>query len=236
MQPTSRDARLAGVLYLAIGALGPFSLKYVPNALIVRGDAAATAARIRASEMLFRAGIAAELLGTIVFLFVVLALYRLLSSVNKSYAAVMVILAAVSVPISCLNQVNELTALTLLRGGDYLATVDKSQLDIWAMVFLRRYSQGLVINELFWGLWLLPFGVLVWRSGFLPKILGAFLIVNAFAYPALTFTALLAPDYSSVVSRFATPAMFGEMVIMLWLLIMGIKVPPAVTTPATAQA
>lgn len=233
MQPTSRDARLAGILYVVIGVLGPFSLKYVPNTLIVPGNAVETAARIRASEGLFRAGIAAELLGTVAFLFVVLALYRLLSGVNKSYAAVMVILTVVSVPISCLNQVNELTALTLLRGGDYLAAVDKSQLDIWAMVFLRRYSQGLVINELFWGLWLLPFGVLVWRSGFLPKILGAFLLVNAFAYPALTFTALLAPDYSSVVSRFARPAMFGEMVIMLWLLIRGIKM-PAPVTPAMA--
>jgi hypothetical protein len=233
MQPTNRDARLAGLLYLTIGILGPFSLKYVPSTLIVRGDAVATAARIRASEMLFRAGIAAELAGTVAFLFVVLALYRLLSGVNKSHAAVMVILAFVSIPVSVLNQVNELTALTLLRGGDYLSVVDKGQLDVWAMVFLRRSSQGLVINEMFWGLWLFPFGMLVWRSGFLPKILGAFLIVNSFAYPAITFTALLAPDYSSVVSRIVFPALFGEMAIMLWLLILGIKTPSA---PAPAVA
>ena len=229
MHPTDKAARVAGVLYLFMGLAGPFCLIYVPRTLIVSGNATATASKILASEMLFRAGIAVELTSSILFLFVALALYRLLSGVNKNQAAVMTILVLISVPISLLNVVNELTALTLLHGADYLSVMDKNQLNVLAMLFLRRYSQGLVVNEILWGLWLFPFGLLVMRSGFLPRILGILLIVNAFAYPAVTLTSVLAPSYVSIVSRWAFPAQFGELWIMLWLLIKGAKVEPVAT-------
>jgi hypothetical protein len=129
----------------------PFSLIYVPRTLIVRGNATATANNIRASEMLFLTGIVVDLISLVAFLFVAMALYRLLSGVNKNHASLMVILALVSVPIGFLNVLNEIAALTLFRGADFLSVFDKRQLDALAMLFLRVHSQGIVVNEIFGG-------------------------------------------------------------------------------------
>jgi len=223
MHSTKKKARVAGLIYLSLVLTAPFSLIYVPRTLIVRGDATATANNIRASEMLFRAGIVAELLSAVTFIFVVMALYRLLSGVSKTHAALMAILGLVSVPIGFVNVLSNIAALTLFRGGDFLGVFDKRQLDALAMLFLRLHGQGNVVNEIFWGLWLFPFGVLVMRSGFLPRILGVWLILTCFAYLALSFTALLLPQYNDVAFRSAFPALLGEMAIMLWLVIMGAK-------------
>ena len=223
MHSIKKKARVAGLIYLSLVLTAPFSLIYVPRTLIVRGDATATANNIRASEMLFRAGIVAELLSAVTFIFVVMALYRLLSGVSKTHAALMAILGLVSVPIGFVNVLSNIAALTLFRGGDFLGVFDKRQLDALAMLFLRLHGQGNVVNEIFWGLWLFPFGVLVMRSGFLPRILGVWLILNCFAYLALSFTALLLPQYNDVAFRSAFPALLGEMAIMLWLVIMGAK-------------
>jgi hypothetical protein len=85
------------------------------------------------------------------------------------------------------------------------------------------HGQGLILAQVFWGLWLLPFGMLVIRSGFIPRVLGAWLILNGFAYMILSSTALLLPQYSNVVRLFTFPVLFGELAVMLWLIIMGVK-------------
>lgn len=144
----------------------------------------------------------------------------------------MATLALVSAAIGFMNVLNNIAALTLFRGADFLAPIDKPQLDALAMLFLHLHGQGNVINEIFWGLWLFPFGVLVMRSGFLPRILGGLLIVNCFAYLAQSLTSLLLPGYASVVGQWTFPALFGELWIILWLLIKGAKVKPlAVAVP-----
>jgi Domain of unknown function (DUF4386) len=224
MHPTDRAARIAGAVYLSLALTAPFSLIYIPSTLIVRGNASATAHNFLAHETLFRIGIFADLMSGVVFIFVVLALYRLFSEVNKTHAALMVILALVSVAVGYMNVLSNIAALTLFRGGDFLTVFNKDQLDALAMLFLRLHGQGIVMDEIFWGLWLFPFGVLVMRSGFLPRILGAWLIVNGFAYVALSFTGLVIPHYQDVVSRITFPVLFGELAIALWLLIMGAKV------------
>jgi hypothetical protein len=226
MHPTVKAARVTGFLYLLMAIPGAFSLMYVPGTLIVRGDAAATANNILASETLFRIAIVSGLLSGVAFIFLVMALYRLLGGVNKTHAALMVILVVVSVAIAFLNEVNNIAALTLFRGADFLSVFDKPQRDTLAMLFLGLHRQGLVVNAIFWGLWLFPFGVLVMRSGFLPRILGLLLIVNCFAYVAASLTSLLLPSYANVVSRAVLPALLGEVWILLWLLIKGAKVPP----------
>jgi len=202
----------------------PFSLIYIPRTLIVRGNATATANNILAHETLFRLGIVADLITAVIFIFLVLALYRLLSGVNKTHASLMVALVLVSATVGFVNVLNNIAALTLFRGADFLAVVDKPQRDAMAMLFLRLHGQGNVTNEIFWGLWLFPFGVLVMRSGFLPRILGVWLIINGFAYVVLSFTGLLLPQYQDVAFRRAFPVLLGEMAIMLWLLIKGAKV------------
>jgi hypothetical protein len=225
MHPTVKAARVAGAIYLSMVLFAPFSLLYVPT-LIVRGNAAATASSILAHETTFRLGIVAELIGLVIFILLVLALYRLLSGVSKAVAMLMVAFVLVSVAIGFVNVVNNIAALTLFRGADFLAVFDKPQRDALAMLFLGLYRQGIAVNEMFWGLWLLPFGLLVMRSRFLPRILGVWLIVNGVAYVAISLIALLWPAYASLAFRAAQPALMGELAITLWLLIKGAKVEP----------
>jgi len=237
MHPTVKAARVAGLLYLVMGLPAPFALIYLPGKLIVRGNAAATANNILASEMLFRIGIVAELITAVFFVLLVMALYSLLSGVNKTHARVMVGLVLASVAVTFVNVLNNIAALTLFRGADYLylSVFEKPQRDALAMLFLGLHSQGTFVNEIFWGLWLLPFGLLVMRSGFLPRILGVLLIVNGFAYVAISLTWLLLPSYGNLAFQASMPALLGELWIMLWLLIKGAKAQP-LAAPASSSA
>src|SRR6266478_2586462 len=221
MNSTKKQARFAGLLYLLASLIGCFGLIYVPGKLIVRGDATATANNIRASETLFRLGIATELFGFTMFIFVVLALYRLFKGVNEKHALAMAILLLVSIPISLLNVLNDIAALILVSGADFLSVVDKGQLDALAYLFVRLHGQGFVVAQIFWGLWLFPFGVLVIRSGFIPRVLGFLLFIAGFGYVASSFTSLL--PYAPFVDRFASVLTLGELPIIFWLLIWGAK-------------
>ena len=232
MDSLNRKARIAGLLYLLLIIPGPFSLIYIPSVLIVRGNATATANNVLASETLFRLGMASDVAGAFFFILLVMALYRLLAGVNKAHASLMVALVLVSAAVSLVNVVSNVAALTLFRGGEFLTVLDKPQRDAFAMLFLRVHGQGNIINQTFWGLWLIPFGILVFRSGFLPRFLGVWLIVNGFAYVALSFTGLLLPDHYSVAFRMAQPLLFGELAIILWLLIKGAKAPPLAAAAA----
>ncbi len=227
MNSTEKTARVAGLLYLLMSIAAGFSLVYVPSVLIVPGDATATTHNIMASELLFRSGIVSGLIGQTGFIFVALTLYRLLKGVDKTQASLMVTLWVVSVPISFLNELNQIAALTLSSGAHFLSAFAKPQLDALVMVFLSLYSDGNVLAQIFWGLWLFPFGVLVFRSGFLPRILGVFLIIACFAYVASSLTFLLLPAYGDIVFRFAAVlGGLGELPTMLWLLIKGAKDQP----------
>ncbi len=226
MNSTKKAARRAGLLYVVMSIPAPFIFFYIPSLLIVPGDATATASKIRASELLFRVGMAGELIGATGFIFVALALYRLLKGVDKAQAALMVMLWVLSVPISFLNVLSEMATLTLLSRPNFLSVFDPRQLDAVAMAFLNFHDSGLLLVQVFWGLWLFPFGVLVYKSGFLPRILGVLLMPAGLAYLAVTFTNLLFPHYGDVVSKVATVLQFGELPIMLWLVIVGAKDQP----------
>jgi hypothetical protein len=147
MHPTDKAARIAGAVYLSMVVTAPFSLIYVPGKLIVRGDATATANNVLAHETLFRLGIVADLITSIIFICVVLALYRLLSGVNKTLASLMVALVLVSAAVGFINVLNNIAALILFRCGDFLTVLDKPQRDALAMLFIRLHGQGNVINE-----------------------------------------------------------------------------------------
>ena len=223
MNSTKKQARFAGLLYLLASLIGCFGLIYVPGKLIVRGDATATANHIRASETLFRLGIATELFGFTMFIFVVLALYRLFKGVNEKHALAMAILLLVSIPISLLNVLNDIAALILVSGADFLSVVDKGQLDALAYLFVRLHGQGFVVAQLFWGLWLFPFGILIIRSGFIPRVLGFLLFIAGFGNVASSFTSLLLPSYAPITDRFTSVLTAAELPIIFWLLIWGAK-------------
>jgi len=223
MNSMKKDARIAGALYLLMGLPAVFSLQYIPGKLMVAGNPGATAANILASETLFRWGMIGEIANAIGFVFVVLALYRLLKGVDKTQASLMVTLFAISVPISLLNVLNEVAALMLVRGTDFLALIDKPQRDALALLLLRLHGQGVNLAAIFWGLWLFPFGFLVIKSGFIPRILGVLLIINGFAYPVVTFASLVTPAYLHLANQVAIIPELGELWIMLWLLIKGVR-------------
>src|SRR6516162_531218 len=136
----------------------------------------------------------------------------------------MVILLVVSVPIAFLNELNATAALVLVRGADFLSLFDKPQRDALAMLFLNLHRHGIDdVAAIFWGLWLFPLGLLVYRSGFLPRILGIVLMVNCFAYPVNSFAGLVLPQYEAIIARWMSPLLNGELLFMFWLLIMGAK-------------
>src|SRR5437867_11798606 len=239
MHPLKKAARIAGAIYLSMVITGPFSLIYVPSKLIVRGNAAATADNILAHETMFRLSILADLVGSVIFICLAIALYRLLSGVNKTWAALMVAFGFVSAAVGFVNTLNNIAALILFRGADFLTVFDKPQRDALGMLFVRLHSQGIFIDEMFWGLWLFPFGLLVFRSGFLPRFIGVWLMINCFGYVALSITSLFFPAYYEPAFRWAQPVLFGELAIMLWLLIKGAMVPVSQTrsiTPSSSPA
>ena len=235
MRPTHNPGRVAGLLYLITSIPGVFAMVYVPSKLIVHGNAAVTANNISASETLFRLGIAAELIGQAGFIFVALALYELLKGVNRRHAALMVTLIVVSIPIAFLNEVNSIAALVLVRGADFLSVFEKLQRDALAMLFLNLHGYGFGVAEIFWGLWLFPLGLLVYRSRFLPRFLGVWLAVGGFAWVILSLTSLLLPQYQDKMFTYTQPAFFGEVALMLWLLIKGAR-PPALVAAASSSA
>jgi hypothetical protein len=227
MNLAKNPGRFAGLLYLLASIPCVFALIYVPSKLIVHGNATATAHNIAASETLFGCGIAAQFTGQAGFIFVALALYDLLKGVNQRQASLMVILLVVSVPIAFLNELNAIAALVLVRGADFLSLFDKPQRDALVMLFLNLHRHGIDdVAGVFWGLWLFPLGLLVYRSGFLPRILGVVLMVNCFAYPVNSFTSLVLPQHEAIVARWMSPLLNGELVFILWLLIMGAKPKP----------
>lgn len=212
-------ARLAGGLYLAMAPFNVFGIIYVPSALIVHGDAAATSRNIMTSEWFFRSGTLIHLVGQIMFVFLVLALYRLLKTVNQEHATLMAVLALLGVPMAFLNEVNHLAVLQLLGSAD-TGAFTSSQLQAQAMLFLDMRESGIRLTQIFWGIWLLPLGILVFRSGFLPRVLGILLAIAGAGHLIDVGTQLMSPGFATI-SQFTW---VGELLFPVWLLIKGVNV------------
>ncbi|MEH6763079.1 MAG: DUF4386 domain-containing protein [Aequorivita antarctica] len=225
MKSRNKKARVAGLLYLLLVITGMIYLVYIPSQLIdgENAAAAATVANIRNSEWLFRLEIIVGIISSIIFIFLPLALYRLLHEVNKTHASLMVLFALLSVPISFVNFLNKFSVLTLITKPEYLEKLGESNLQTQVMLQLENYNNGLTILQVFWGLWLFPFGYLVYKSGFLPKLLGIFLMAGCFGYLINFFGGFLYSGFhTTIVSDIVgIPAPIGEIGICLWLLIMG---------------
>ena len=221
----NKTARIAGFLYLIVVLTGMFSLLFVPSKLIDDKSAAATFHNIASSEWLFRLGIFTSLLCYITFVFLPVVLYKLLQSVNENYARLMVLLAVVSVPVSLLNMQNQFTVLSLVNTPAYLSGFSPEQLEAQVLFYLNQYSSGLLLASVFWGLWLFPFGYLVYKSGFLPKVFGILLMLGCMGYLIDFAGNILIENYSALgISSFISlPSAFGEIGICLWLLIIGVK-------------
>ena len=223
MNSTKKTARIAGSLYLLLGVTSTFGLTI--SSFIVQGDAAATVNKIGSHQMFYRVCIVSDLTSQIIFVFLVLTLYQLLKGVNKKLADLMVALVLVQVPMTFATMLCGIAPLVLLNGADYWSVFDKRQLEALTMGVLSLRTYGIDAVTALWGLWLLPLGLLIFRSGFIPRILGAILMVACFADLTVSVTSLLFPAYEHAISKLLILGV-GEILIILWLLIWGAKVQP----------
>jgi Domain of unknown function (DUF4386) len=229
MTSNKKTARIAGLLYLGVVITGIHSLMYVPKKLIAWDNAATTFNNIASNQSLYRAGIVSGLLCYTFFLFLPIILYKLFKPVNDTYAKLMVLLAVVSVPMYFINVQNQFTVLSLVSSSNYLNGFSTEQIKSMVMLYLDHYENGMRTIHIFSGLWLFPFGYLVFKSGFLPKILGLLLMLGCFGYLINFLGNTLIEDYFKIGISFyfSLPASIGEIGICLWLLIMGTKDKPA---------
>ena len=216
----NKTARVAGCLYLMLFPLGIFGIIYVPSSLIVLGDAATTASNIMANELLYRLSIVTALTLQIVYIFLALALYKLLNPVDKNNAVLMVILVLVAAPIAMLNELNHVAVLLVLSGSDFLTTFSLDQVRASVPLFLNLHEHGVFIAQIFWGLWLFPMGYLIFKSNFLPLALGILMIIGGFGYLVDSFVYFIFPDFDVTVSEFT---FLGELLLPLWLMFKGVN-------------
>ena len=226
-----KTARVAGLLYLLMTFFGVFSMMFVDAKLYVPGDAAATVTNILRSESLFRLGVASSLVSIILFLLVANTLYKLLNSVDRDLARLMVVFVVVSIPVG-LN-FYEFAPILLLKGAGYTSVFQPAQLQALAMTFLELQKQGGSIGQIFWGLWLFPLGLLVFKSGFIPRVFGVLLMVGCFGYILNAFTFLLFPDYKAITYLGSFVGFLAEILFIFWLLIKGVKDQKPATSEAT---
>jgi hypothetical protein len=219
-------ARQAGILYLLFALVAIFNEFLLPT-FVVSGDAAATAANIASAEFAYRFDILSGFVTHILFICLVVCLYQLLKDVDRRQAMLMVLFVALGVGVALVNLLNKFAPLILLSGAGYLSVFSKPQLDALALGFLRLHSSGLNLSTAFWGLWLFPFGILVIRSGFFPRVLGILLFAAGFAYLTVSLTTIVLPAYRPIVSQFMTPLYFGEVPIIIWLVVKGAAAPLA---------
>jgi hypothetical protein len=228
MRTVKKQARIAGAWYFFLFLAGPVALMIVPNKLFVFGDATETASRVLAHESLLRVGMACELFGQVAVVFLALALLRLFRGTSKWLALQVLVLGAlVSVPISFVGVVFEFAALLVFKGGGFLTVFAKPQLDALGTLLIRMHSYGITVTSIFWGLWLIPFGMLVVRSEFIPRWIGYAMFAAAAGYLGYATAAILWPKLAPAVGTYAQILEVGEIPIVFWLLIWGATEPKA---------
>jgi hypothetical protein len=224
MNSTKKTGKIIGILYLVMALFSVFSMVYVDAKFYVPGNAAATLSNIQASEWLFRLGFVSNLVGQTIFLFLVHELYKLLKSVDKNKARMMVILVVTSVPITMLNQLNQFAPLVLLNDTEHLSAFNTAQLQAMTMLFYDLQKMGIYIAQIFWGLWLFPFGILVYKSSFFPKWLGILVVLGGIGYLIECLVQFLFPDYKVIGYSAVAISGVAEFAFIFWLLIKGVKV------------
>ena len=215
------QARLAGLLYFLITLIAPYGLMVVPAKLLVAGDAQATAQRLAAHPGVLHLGMATELLHQAIEVFMVLVLYQLFKPVHRMLARQMLVLGLLPIPMVFLNVLAEVAAGLFADGPAWLHAFDRAQLDAFALLSMQLHAHGLQLAAFFWGLWLLPLGLLSLRSGFIPKVFGASVIAAGIGYVLGATTDLLLPSLQSTLAMPTFVLELGEPAMILWLLLGG---------------
>lgn len=219
-------ARIAGSLYLLLAACGGFSELYVRSGVRVPGDAAATARNIADSATLFRIAFATDLVNITCFLLVALTLYALLNRVHRTAAVAMLAMNATGVAVMSVNMLNHAGALLTATRADYSAVLGVESSEAMSALFLELHSHGYSIAQIFFGLWLLPLGYLVFRSGLFPRALGVIVMLGCFSYLAgIPLFFLSSSVESALPTIISMPAAVAELSLIVWLLVKGARSP-----------
>lgn len=217
-------ARIAGLLYLANAITAAVGIIAIPAQLIVPGDIATTAQNILDNEFLFRVAILSGFLSQIIFVFLALTLYRLFEKVSQHLSRTLLALVITSVPVAFFIMFNQVFALLLLKES-FMTVFDPQQQFALAAANIRMYETGIILIGVFWGLWLIPFGQLAYKSNFIPKILGILLIAGGITYLIDVTTFILLPEFQSVTNVLVSvTTLIAELGMVLWLLIKGANV------------
>jgi hypothetical protein len=223
MNTINRTARIAGLLYLIYILFQAFADVIGRSKIIVYGDASTTAGNIIDSAWQFRIGYMFDLFAAVLFLLTAWALYILLKPVNKNMALLFLLLNLGGVAIQCASDLFLPASQLLLSGADYTKVFQADQLQALAMSFLYQYRNGFMIAQIFYGAWLFPLGYTVFKSGFLPRILGIILMIHCFAWLMTSLQFFLFPGFTAVTYVSYPLGLIAEFGLSLWLLIMGAK-------------
>lgn len=223
MDPRVSTARRIGLLYLVMALGAIFNEFFLSAGFVVPDDPTATLRNIAGAELTFRLGIVVSFLNLMIFIVLVTALHRLFREVDRSHAMAMVLFVVLGVGVSLAGLMLKFSPLVLMKETAYHSVFTGSQLEALAFDLLRIRGAGSVIAGAFWGLWLFPFGILVIRSGFLPRILGYLLLVAGVGYLTDSLTSMLIPEAKKAFASWLMPLYFGEIPIIFWLAIRGVK-------------
>lgn len=208
-------ARIGGSFYLMIIVFGALGQIFIRGALIVPGNAAATASHILASQALWRFGIFGDIMMHIFDLPVMLAFYVLLKPINKNLVLLGVLFNVIQTAVLVANKANLVMPLLVLKNGDAAR----------AFEFIQIHDYGFGIGLIFFGFACLVYGYLIFKSGYLPRLLGILLMIAGVSYLTNSFTLLLAPTYAGTVFPVLLLALVGELSLSLWLIIKGVNIP-----------
>lgn len=231
-QVSKKTARIAGVLYLCVGIFGGFAQGFVGPKMYAAGDAATTTANVVANSGLVRLGVVADLANQVFFISLAFVLYGLLKHVQPSVARAMLALVAVAVAIGSLNAVFLFEGLQVATDSSYLTGWGPAGINAMVMLLLDLNHYGLLIAQIFFGLWLAPLGYLAFKSGFFPKTLAAVLVLATICYLIDVLAAFLAPDIGRMIHGYVViPCAVAEIWMVLYLLVVGVRTPNRSPTP-----
>lgn len=217
-----KTARLAGLLFLLWIVTGFYDMFFVSPKIFVSGDTIASAQNILKYEFLFRTSIYSGLITNTIWVALVWVFYQLFRTVNDRYAKLLVASVVVQVPVAFVQAGLSIATVITLK-GEILNSFELVQRQDLAMAFLKIKDYCVSALVLFYGLWLFPLAILIYQSAFIPRFLGVWLIINGVVYVLLSFANIVLPEYKDIVFTYGMPAMFGELVLMFWLLIKGVR-------------
>ena len=224
MNAKKKTARIAGVLYLLVGIFGGFAEGYLEPKMYVAGNAATTVGNVVANSGLVRLGVVADLLDGTFFIILALVLYVLFEDVRKSVARAMLVFVVIAVAITCVSALFEYEGLQVATGAVDMSSLGTAGSNAVVLLLLDAQHYGLLIAQIFFGLWLAPLGYLAHKSGWFPKALGIVLIAACASYLVDFLSAFLVPDAGKAIHGFAIilPAI-AEPWMVLYLLVVGVK-------------